>query len=267
MDAYSWQKSLERKVPMVQLDDIIQWMDEYLEARNFEDHCPNGLQVEGVREISQIVAGVSACQALFEAARERGAQMVITHHGLIWKRLPWVIKGVLRSRLAFLLENGINLLGYHLPLDAHPQIGNNILLAKALEVKDLKPFGYHDTRPIGWHGDLATEMSRTAILERIETVLKGSVLHFDAGRQCVRRIGIVSGGAARDLYEAIDLGLDLFLTGEADESTYEISREAGINYVAGGHYRTERLGIQALGEEIQEKFNIPVTFFDIPNPV
>ena len=252
---------------MVQRDEIIQWIDQYLDVRNFDDHCPNGLQVEGVSEISQIVVGVSASQALFDTSRKKGAQMVITHHGLIWKGLPWVIKGVLRDRLGFLLKNGINLLGYHLPLDAHPEIGNNVLLARKLDVEELKPFGTHGNKPIGWHGNLTTDVPRAIVLERIKAVLGTAVLHFDTGKESIRRIGIVSGGAAKDLYEAIDLGLDLFLTGEAEEPTYEISREAKINFVAGGHYRTECLGIQALGEEVQKRFGLPVTFVDTPNPI
>ncbi|NIS72517.1 MAG: Nif3-like dinuclear metal center protein, partial [Proteobacteria bacterium] len=166
-----------------------------------------------------------------------------------------------------LLKNGINLLGYHLPLDAHPEVGNNILLARKLGVEKLEPFGYHSNKPIGWHGQLATEVPRQALLEQIERVLGAIAVHFDAGRENIRRIGIISGGAAGDLYEAIDLGLDLFLTGEAEEPTYEICREANINFVAGGHYRTERLGIQALAEKVQEKFDVPVTFFETSNPI
>jgi dinuclear metal center YbgI/SA1388 family protein len=253
--------------PMVLRDEIVHWIDNYLDAANFDDSCPNGLQVEGVSEINQIVVGVSVCQALFEASQEEEAQMVIAHHGLIWKGLPWVIKGVLKGRLEFLLRNGITLLGYHLPLDAHPEVGNNVLLAKELGIEELKPFGYHGSKPIGWYGHLATEVPRSTVLERIEGALGGTVLHFDSGRENIRRVGVISGGAAKDLHEAIDLGLDLFLTGEAEEPTYEICREANINFVAGGHYRTERLGIQALGEKVRDNFGVPVTFFETPNPV
>ncbi len=252
---------------MAHRDKIVQWINEYLDVASFDDSCPNGLQVEGVSEIRQIAVGVSACQALFEASQGADAQMIITHHGLIWKGLPWVIKGIFKRRLEFLLRNGINLLGYHLPLDAHPEIGNNVLLANALGVKGLKPFGYHGSKAIGWFGQLTTEVPRSAVLERIEDVLGGPVLHFDAQRERIKSIGIISGGAARDLFEAIDLGLDLFLTGEAEEPTHEICREGNINFVAGGHYRTERLGIQALGEKVREKFGVPVTFFETPNPV
>ncbi len=252
---------------MVRRDDIVQWIDEYLDVKSFDDHCPNGLQVEGASEINQIVVGVSACLALFEASLQKGAQMVITHHGLVWKGLPWVIRGVFKRRLEFLLRNGMNLLGYHLPLDAHPEIGNNILLAKALGVQGLEPFGYHGGKPIGWHGYLATETPRATLLEWIEAVLGGPLLHFDGGRENISRMGIISGGGASDLYEAIDLGLDLFLTGEAEEPTRAICLEGGINYVGGGHYRTERLGIQALGEKVGKRFGVPVRFLDVPNPV
>jgi dinuclear metal center YbgI/SA1388 family protein len=252
---------------MARRDEIVQWIDDYLDVKNFDDSCPNGLQIEGVSEISRIVVGVSACQEIFENARKKGAQMVIVHHGLIWKGLPGIIKGVFRRRLEFLLRHGMNLLGYHLPLDAHPEVGNNVLLANELGLEDLKPFGYHGSQSIGWHGHLGREMSRRAILKLIGKVLGGTPLHFDAGKERIRRIGVISGGAAGDLYEAIDLGLDLFLTGEAGEPTYEICREAGVNFVAGGHYRTERLGIQALGEKIHEKFGVPVTFFETPNPI
>ena len=252
---------------MVQRDAIVRWISEYLDVGNFEDQCPNGLQVEGGAEISRIVVGVSACQSLFRAALDQGAQMVITHHGLIWKGLPWVIKGVIKSRLKFLLENGINLLGYHLPLDAHPQVGNNILLAKKLGMEGVMPFGQHRGRAIGWYGDLIADMPRLSVLEQIENILGGPVIHFDSGREKIRRIGVISGGAAKDLHEAIDLGLDLYLTGETEEPTQELCREAAINFVSGGHYRTERFGIQALGEKIKAVFTLPVEFIDIPNPI
>jgi dinuclear metal center YbgI/SA1388 family protein len=252
---------------MTQRDNMVRWMNEYLDAEGFDDYCPNGLQIEGVSEINRVVIGVSASQTLFQASQEEGAEMVIVHHGLIWKNLPRVIRGVFRDRLAFLLKHGISLVGYHLPLDAHPTIGNNILLAQALGLDDLEPFGTHGGRSIGWHGRLAAEVPRSTLLTRIERILDGSVLHFDGGRERVSRIGIISGGAAGDLHDAIDLGLDLFLTGEAGEPTYEMCREGRINFVAGGHYRTERLGIQALGEELHKQFGLPVTFFDTPNPV
>lgn len=252
---------------MAQRDDMVGWMNEYLDAEGFDDYCPNGLQIEGVSEVRRVVVGVSASQALFQTCHKEDAQMVIVHHGLIWKSLPRVIRGVFKDRLAFLLKHGISLVGYHLPLDAHPTIGNNILLAQALELDDLKPFGSHGGKPIGRHGRLAAEMPRSALLTRIERILDGPVLHFDDGPGRVSRIGIVSGGAADDLHDAIDLGLDLFLTGEAGEPTYEMCREGRINFVAGGHYRTERLGIQALGEELHRRFGVPVTFFDSPNPV
>jgi dinuclear metal center YbgI/SA1388 family protein len=252
---------------MAKRDEIVQWIDGYLDAKSFEDDCPNGLQVEGVSEIDSIVVGVSACQRLFEDSKTDGAQMVITHHGLIWRGVPWVIKGILRDRLAFLLKNGINLLGYHLPLDAHPEIGNNALLARELGLQELKSFGQHGGRAIGWCGHLAKSLPRLNVLERIEKMLGGPVLHFDAGKERIRQIGIISGGAARDLRDAIDLGLDLFITGEAEEPTYQLCQEAGINFVGGGHYRTERLGIQALGKKVQEEFGLPVTFRDISNPV
>jgi dinuclear metal center YbgI/SA1388 family protein len=252
---------------MVQRDDIVHWIDAYLDVKSFDDSCPNGLQVEGSTDISQIVVGVSACQALFEACLSRDAQMIITHHGLIWKGLPWVIKGLLRDRLAFLLKNEITLLGYHLPLDAHAEIGNNALLAQRLKLEDLKAFGFHGGRSIGWHGQLAEELPRSAVLREIEAFAGGGILHFDEGTERIRRIGVVTGGAAKDVHEAIDLGLDLYLTGEAEEPTYEVCREARINFVAAGHYRTERLGIQALGEKIEEKFSLPVSFIETSNPV
>jgi len=252
---------------MTQRDDMVRWMNEYLDAEGFDDYCPNGLQIEGAPEVQRVVVGVSASQALFQACREEDAQMVIVHHGLIWKSLPRVIRGVFRDRLAFLLKHGISLVGYHLPLDAHPTIGNNVLLAQALRLDDLKPFGFHGGKSIGRHGRLAAEMPRSALLTRIEGILDGPVLHFDGGPERVSRIGIVSGGAADDLHDAIDLGLDLFLTGEAEEPTYEMCHEGRINFVGGGHYRTERLGIQALGEKLRTQFGLPVTFFETPNPV
>lgn len=246
---------------MVERDRIVSYLNEFLCIADFVDYSPQGLQVEGKSKVEKIVTGVSASAQLFEKASERRADMIIVHHGILWNRETPIIKGGYKRRLVTLLQNDITLLAYHLPLDKHREIGNNALAAKALGLHRLAEFA-----EVGWMGDIPL-CSFDVLLKRVRDLYNSDPLVFAFGPAQVSRIGICSGAAQRSLVEAIELGLDVFITGEAAEPTMHLAKEAGIHFVSAGHYATERLGIQALGEHVAEKFAVQVEFVDIPNPV
>jgi dinuclear metal center YbgI/SA1388 family protein len=247
---------------------IIAALDELLEPERFEDLGPNGLQVPGSPEVSRVITGVSAQSELFERAVAAPAELVLVHHGLLWDFHPRRLTPTLARRLRVLLANEINLAMYHLPLDAHPQVGNNALLAAALGCTERRPFGTYRGHAIGVAGTFAGDgVSAGDLVARVAQTTGREPLVFDAGPQRVRSIGVVSGAAASSLAEAIDAGLDAFLTGEPAEHVMAEAREAGIHFIAAGHYATETFGVRALGEWLAERFGVAHEFVDIPNPI
>lgn len=247
--------------------DLVAYLDDLLDASQFSDYCPNGLQVEGADEVRRLVTGVSACRELFTAARQVGADAVLVHHGIFWKGDPLVLRGLQRQRVAELISGNLNLIAYHLPLDCHRSLGNNALAARDLGLVQVEPFGVMDGVAVGVRGRLAPALSVSAFLERSEVVFGQRPLAFPEGPDPIETVGVVSGAAERAFHEAIDLGLDLFLTGEASEWVMNVARESGTHFVAAGHYATERLGVRALGEHLAARFGIEVDFVDLPNPV
>ena len=248
------------------LQDLVAYLDQYLDARG-RDYGPNGLQVEGKEEVRKIVTGVSACHELFIRAREAGADAVLVHHGLFWDGMPRTLTGFQYRRVAELIRSEMSLIAYHLPLDRHPELGNNAIAGRAFGLADLEPFGLHDGLPIGFKGSFPAPISAMALLDRCRSVYGQEPLAFLSGPDPVRSLGIISGGAQRELYDAIADGLDAYVTGEVSEWVMNVAREAGIHYLAAGHYATERLGIRALGEHLAEKFGIEAELIDVPNPV
>jgi dinuclear metal center YbgI/SA1388 family protein len=246
--------------------DIVAYLNEYLRVADFPDYGPQGLQVEGTPLVSRVVTGVSACLELFEAAVHNEAQMVLVHHGLIWDRDPRVVKGAFRRRLDALLRHELNLAAYHLCLDAHPEVGNNALAVRALGLTQPAPWG-PDKPPIGWQGVWAPACDSREALRRIALVYGGDPIAFMEGGNEIKRVAVVSGGAQRMLFDAIDDGVDLFVTGEVSEFVMHAAREGGIHFAAAGHHNTERLGIRALGEHVAERFGIEHVFIDTPNPI
>ncbi len=253
--------------PMVTLAELVGHLDRLLDAGRGNDVCPNGLQVEGRREVRKVITGVSACRELFEIARDRGADAVVVHHGIFWQGDPQVLRGVHYRRVAELFRGEMSLLAYHLPLDRHPELGNNALAASALGLGELAPFGDLGGENWGFQGRFAEPVPMAELTDRIQAVFGGEPLIFAHGPDPVSTAGVVSGGAQRALSQAIDAGLDLFLTGEVSEWVMNLAREAGIHFVAAGHYATVRLGVQALGDHLADRFGLPVEFVDIPNPV
>jgi len=246
---------------MVPRDDLIQYLNDYLQVDQVKDYCPIGLQVEGKEQVHRIVTAVSAGAHLFQQAAEWQADMIIVHHGLFWDRDPRVVRGPLKSRLKTLLQNDITLLGYHLALDKHPVLGNNALAAQALGLEQVTPLG-----EVGVQGRVVG-LTIAQLTQRVEAVFQHAALVFDAGPVQIKRIGFCSGSAARDLSDAVEAGLDAFITGEAKEETMNLAEENAIHFIAAGHYATERMGIRALGEHLARVFPVQVRFFERNNPV
>lgn len=245
-------------------DELTRYLEELLDVPKFRDYCPNGLQVEGCEDVNRVVAGVTASQALLDAAVERGADVILVHHGYFWRGEDGRVTGIRRNRLKTLLGHDINLLAYHLPLDAHPELGNNAQLAKRLGWRAEGRFGEQD---IAWLGSLETPLAAGELARKIGSVLsREPLLVGDPGRE-IRRIGWCSGGAQGYFEQAIALGVDAYVSGEISEQTVHLARESGVAYLACGHHATERFGAQALAEHLAARFGLDCEFVDIPNPV
>ena len=242
-------------------------LDQYLEIHQFKDYCPNGLQVEGRSEIKKIITGVTACQALIDQAIEEKADAILVHHGFFWKGESQQITGMKYNRIKALIENGINLYAYHLPLDVHPELGNNAQLAKLLDITDRRPLEPWDKRSVGRVGKFEQAISPAQLSERLKTVLDREPLHIDGGKTEIKTIAWCTGGGQDYINIAADQGIDAFISGEISERTVHIAREMGIHYFAAGHHATERYGVQALGEWIASEMAIEVKYIEINNPV
>ncbi|MFN2471862.1 MAG: Nif3-like dinuclear metal center hexameric protein [Gaiellaceae bacterium] len=247
---------------MARRDEVIAYADELLDLASFPDYGPMGLQVAGRDEVTRIACGVSASLELFERAAAAGADLLIVHHGLLWDNEPRTIDDRMRRRLQVLFDAGITLAAYHLALDAHLELGNNASLARELGIRVEGPFA-----GIGVAGLVEDGTDAEAFAALVESRLGRRPLVFAEGPQTIRRVAIVSGGAARDVVGAAQAGFDLFLTGEPGEPTLHTARELGIHFVAAGHYATERLGVQALSERLAERFGLDWEFLELPNPV
>jgi dinuclear metal center YbgI/SA1388 family protein len=250
---------------MVELQELVSFTDDLLEVDRFRDYCPNGLQVEGKREIGQLVSGVTACQPLLDAAVAMGADAILVHHGYFWRGEDPVLTGIRRRRLKTLLDHDISLLAYHLPLDAHPVYGNNAQLAARLGFEVEGSFG-PEQPAIGLHGRLPTPLAGAALAERLAEQLGQAPLHIAAERS-IRTLAWCSGAAQGYIDDAVRLGVDAYLSGEISEQTVHVARENGIHYFAAGHHATERYGVQALGDYLAAQFGLEQEFIDIPNPV
>jgi dinuclear metal center YbgI/SA1388 family protein len=251
----------------VRRPDLVAYLDRYLDSDAGRDYGPNGLQVQGREEIRKLATGVSAGRELFERAAAAGADAVLVHHGIFWDFTSPLLVGFHYERVAALLRHDLSLLAYHLPLDRHPEVGNNALACRALGLERLEPFGIHEGLPVGFRGRFPAPVPVAELTGRCARVFGQQPLAFTGGPPTVVSLGMVSGGAQRELYQAIAAGLDAYVTGEASEWVMNVAREAGIHYLACGHYATERLGVRALGEHLAEKFGIEVEFIDLPNPV
>jgi len=251
------------------LAEIVAELNSLLAPERFDDYCPNGLQVPGAEEVSTVATGVSANVETFERARAEGAEAVLVHHGLFWGRSgPGPLDRTMARRLRTLLEGDMSLLAYHLPLDAHPEVGNNALIVRALGAHEPVPFAPHGGQPIGYVARFPGDgLPAEELLARVRDLTGREPLSFDCGPPVVRRVGVVSGGAASHLADAVAAGADAFLTGEPAEPAMAQAREAGVHFIAAGHYATETFGVRRLGELLSERFGLRHVFVDVPNPI
>jgi dinuclear metal center YbgI/SA1388 family protein len=249
---------------LVKREALIHYLDELLEAARFKDYCPNGLQVEGAGEVGRILAGVTACQALIDAAVARGADTLLVHHGWFWRGEDGRVTGLRKARLRTLLMHDINLIAYHLPLDAHPRLGNNARLAALLDWRADGRFGDED---LGWTGRPAAATTLAELIRRIAGTLRREPLAIgDAGRR-IERLAWCSGGGQGYFEQAVALGVDAFVSGEISEPAVHLARESGVAYLAAGHHASERGGVQALAGHLAAEFGLECEFIDIDNPV
>lgn len=248
----------------MQRQELQGYLDRMLDVARFKDYCPNGLQVEGRAEICRVVTGVTASQALLEAAVARGADCVLVHHGYFWRGEDSRVVGLRRQRLATLIRHDINLFAYHLPLDAHPEVGNNARLAALLGWQPTGRFGEQD---MGWLGELPEPVPAAEIARLVGAVLGRAPQLLGPGGARVQRLAWCSGGAQGYFEQAIAAGAELYLSGEASEPTWHLAQESGVPYLAAGHHATERYGVQALGAHLAQAFGLEVDFVDLPNPV
>lgn len=246
---------------LVELRDYIASL---LDVDRFQDYCPNGLQVEGRPEVRRIASGVTASQQLLETAAEWGADAVLVHHGYFWRGEEPAITGIRKRRIACLLQHDISLLAYHLPLDAHPVLGNNARLGTCLGFEVQGRFGAQE---VACHGELQQPLPLRQLTARIAQALHRPPQAIGQEERLVSRIAWCTGAAQGYFEEAIALGVDAFLTGEISEQNVHVARESGVAFIAAGHHATERYGVQALGEHLATHKGIEHQFFDVDNPV
>ncbi len=245
---------------------LLQEIEQFLNVNAISDYCPNGLQVEGKAQIKRIVSGVTASQALIDTAIELQADAILVHHGYFWKGEDQRIVGMKQRRIKALLVHDINLLAYHLPLDVHPDVGNNVQLAQRLGLTVTGPLEPGNPRSVGLIGTLDAPLSADDFAARIESVLGRAPLVFDQHKP-IQSVAWCTGGAQGYIEQAIAAGVDAYLTGEVSERTFHEAQENGISFFAAGHHATERYGVQALGEWLVKRFNIEHHYIECPNPV
>lgn len=249
----------------VALTTLVEEADRFLNAAKIADYCPNGLQVQGRSQVQRIVSGVTASQALLDAAVEADADLVLVHHGYFWKNEDPRVVGIKQRRLKTLLCHDISLLAYHLPLDVHPEVGNNVQLARVLGLTVDGALEPENQRSVGLVGSLDTPLSPAEFSQRIAAALGREPLMVDS-LHLIKRIAWCTGGAQGYIDQAVAAGVDAYLTGEVSEPTVHIARENGLSFFAAGHHATERYGVQALGDYLAKRFAIEHIFIDCPNP-
>jgi dinuclear metal center YbgI/SA1388 family protein len=246
------------------LSELRDYNASLLQTNLFKDYCPNGVQVEGRAGVRRIATGVTASQHVLDDAIAWGADAILVHHGYFWRNEETTIAGIKKKRITQLLRNDVSLLAYHLPLDAHPELGNNAQLGKLLGLIELGRFGEQD---IAWVGSLTQPQTLAQLALRIEHVLQRIPQVIGEGAKQIQKVAWCSGGAQGYFEAAISQGADAYLTGEISEQNFHQANETGVAFIAAGHHATERFGIQALGEHLAKQFGLEHHFFDQANPV
>lgn len=248
----------------MRLTELHDYIESELDVSRFRDYCPNGVQVEGRAEVRRIATGVTASQAVLEAASAWGADAILVHHGYFWRSEDAVITGIRKRRIAHLLKHDVSLLAYHLPLDAHPELGNNAQLGELLGFIEQGRFGEQD---IAVHGILAQAQTLQQLTQQIKHTLQRAPQVIGHANPNIVRIAWCSGGGQSYFEQAVALGVDAFLTGEISEQNVHVAQETGVAFIAAGHHATERYGVQALGEHLAARFDLEHRFIDQDNPV
>ncbi|GAB2682929.1 Nif3-like dinuclear metal center hexameric protein [Aliiglaciecola aliphaticivorans] len=246
---------------------LLTYLNQLLKPEKIKDYCPNGLQVEGTPEIRKIVTGVTACQALIDRAVGLNADAIFVHHGYFWRGENPCIIGMKRQRIKDLINNDINLYGYHLPLDIHPELGNNAQLAKRLNIDVIGGLEQKNPQSVAMLGQFEMPLPLHELAINIETSLQRKPQIINAGDHNIKSIAWCTGGGQSYIEMAAEQGVDAFISGEISEQTVHVAREMGIHFIAAGHHATERYGAKAVGEYLARSFDIDVTFVDIDNPV
>ena len=252
---------------MASLNEIIQWCDQTLKSPEFKDYAPNGLQIEGRAEVKKILCAVSASHTAIEAAIEFGADMLLVHHGYFWKGEPYPIAGMRGKRIKALIQHDISLVGYHLPLDSHGTLGNNIAIADLLELQNLEQLDPAERHPIGNIGYLKQAMSPEAFKAYVSERLGFDAIHLPSDKTSIYKVGFCTGGAQDYIHKAAAQDCDAYISGEVSERTFYEAQELNVHYYACGHHATEKYGVQRLAKAISEQFNIEYSYFELNNPI
>jgi len=252
---------------MIERVHLEEYLEQLLNTRAIKDYCPNGLQVEGKSAIKKIIGGVTASQALIDRAIEDSADAVLVHHGYFWKGEREAITGIKKARIKALLDHDISLFAYHLPLDIHPDYGNNAQLAKLFDLRVTGGLEPDNRNSVGLMGELSSPLSSEQFRQKVSKVLGRDAMMIGDPNKEISTIGWCSGAAQSMIDMAVAQEADAYLSGEISEPTVHIARETGITYISAGHHATERYGVKALGEHLQSQFDIEFVFVDIDNPV
>jgi dinuclear metal center YbgI/SA1388 family protein len=253
---------------MIDRNKLEKYLDKLLSPSQIKDYAPNGLQIQGKDEITKIITGVTASQALIDKAIDEHADAILVHHGYFWKNEPYVIRGMKHKRIKALLDNDISLFAYHLPLDIHPTLGNNAQLATLLNIEVTGPLELGKELSIAIQGQLSTDCSGSIFADIISEKLNRTCLHIaPSSNKKIKTVAWCTGGGQDYIELAAEQGIDAFISGEVSEKTTHIAQEMNIHFFAAGHHATERYGVKALGEYIAKELDIDVVFVDIDNPV
>ncbi len=252
---------------MATLYDIIQWCDQTLKSAEFKDYAPNGLQIEGKQQVNKILCAVTASQGAIEAAIEQGADLLLVHHGYFWKGEPYPITGMRGKRIKALIQNEISLVGYHLPLDSHPTLGNNAAIADLLALEDIEALDPNERNPIGNIGYLQQPMTPEAFKKYASERLGFDAIHLPADKTHIHKVGFCTGGAQDYISKAALQNCDAYISGEVSERTFYEAAELNVHYYACGHHATEKYGVQRLAHAISKQFNIEYSYFELNNPI
>lgn len=252
---------------MASLKEIVQWCDQTLKSHEFKDYAPNGLQIEGRPEVKKILCTVTASQDAIDAAIAQQADLLLVHHGYFWKGEAYPITGMRGKRIKALIQNDISLVGYHLPLDSHPVLGNNAAIAEILTLEKIEALDPSERNPIGNIGYLKNPMQPEDFKHYLTEKLGFETIHLNAEKSIIQKVGFCTGAAQDFITKAADMDCDAFISGEVSERTFYEAKELDVHYFSCGHHATERYGVQRLAKAISEQFNIEYSYFELNNPI